>query len=60
MEWKYKEITGKPEEDKNYDLKNEEDVNKIIQQLEKEEKQVEEPWLPTPKEPKPVWAKTKD
>lgn len=30
MEWKYKEITGRPEEDKNYDLKNEDDVNKII------------------------------
>ena len=37
MEKKYKEIAGKTD-DQNYDLKNEEDVNKIIQKLEQEEK----------------------
>lgn len=34
MEKKYKDITGRTDEEKTYDLKNEEDVNKIIKQLE--------------------------
>mgnify|MGYP006910387848 FL=1 len=60
MEKKYKDITGRTDEEKTYDLKNEEDVNKIIKQLEQEETAQPPPWLPTPKEPKPVWAKTKN